>query len=80
MHTPKWIVEVNLKEGGVRVSAFDVWFPKQKSKRTNANEHDDRLEKYGGAFSHSSYFGALFIVSVYFDCETRDYSVASIPL
>jgi hypothetical protein len=31
----------------VRVSAFDVRFPKQESKSANAYEHNDCLKKYG---------------------------------
>jgi hypothetical protein len=34
----KGIFEVNLKERGVRIPAFDVGFPKQEGKSANANE------------------------------------------
>jgi hypothetical protein len=36
----------------VDVPAFDMRFPKQKSKGTKADEHDNHLEKYCGASSH----------------------------
>jgi hypothetical protein len=44
-HTLKGIFEIDLKERGVRVSAFDVRFPKQESQSANANEHDNYLKK-----------------------------------
>ena len=42
----KGILEIDLKERGVRVSAFDVRFPKHESKSANANEHNDCPKKY----------------------------------
>ena len=42
----KRIFEVDLKERGVRVSAFDVRFPKQEGKSADADEHNDYLKKY----------------------------------
>jgi hypothetical protein len=53
----EWIVEVYLKEGGVRVPALDVGFPKHKGKSANADEHNDYLKKY---------FEVFFIVHLLF--------------
>src|SRR5207237_593909 len=41
----KWIFEIGLKERCVRVSAFEVRFPKHESESANANEHNDCLKK-----------------------------------
>lgn len=42
----KGILEIDLKERGVLVSAFEVRFPKQESESADADEHNDDLKKY----------------------------------
>jgi hypothetical protein len=41
----KGILEINLKERGVRVSALDARLPKHESQSGNPDEHDDYLKK-----------------------------------
>src|SRR5205085_12122076 len=48
----EWIVEVNLKEGGVCISALQVRFPEQKSKSSDTDDHNDDLQKYRRASFH----------------------------
>ena len=43
----KWILEIDLEEGGVRVSAFEMRLPKQEGKSDHRQEPNDRLEKSG---------------------------------
>jgi hypothetical protein len=39
------IVEIYLKKRGVCIPTLDVRLPKQESKSTNADEHNDYLKK-----------------------------------
>jgi hypothetical protein len=45
-YAKKESLEIDLKECGVRVSAFDVRFPEHESKSANADEPNDCLKKY----------------------------------
>lgn len=58
----EWIVEIDLNQCGARISALQVRFPKHKSKSSDADEHNDHLKKYRGAFLHGNPIAALFPV------------------
>jgi hypothetical protein len=42
----EWIIEINLVERGVRISALNLGFPKQKDKSGDADEYNYGLQKY----------------------------------
>ena len=59
----EWIVEIDLEERGVYISAFQLGFPKQEGEGAEANEHDHFLEGKHGIFFHVEHMYALVIPS-----------------